>query len=188
MMKGSRLENRVLMHPHLSLKALISLFLPPSLSLFLFFSHSSVYLRWSNLIHSYITDANYLSTPKYLSAQQTLFNPSFQNFITCSNRFHALYEPHVSASPVPLWTFTIQLLLQSSGNLPSFTTALHIIIHPQCTTSFAGSSLEHLFCNSLRPADLPCFIFPIALTTLPIDPFTRPKHWTYIGQNQFCPK
>ena len=81
MMKGSRLENRVLMHPHLSLKALISLFLPPSLSLSLFLSHSSVYLRRSNLIHSYITDAIYLSTPKYLSAQQTLFNPSFQNFM-----------------------------------------------------------------------------------------------------------
>ena len=187
MMKGSRLENRVLMHPHLSLKALISLFLPPSLSLspihpYIFVEATSyiaiaISLTLSIYLHPNISAPNKLSSIPL--SKISLHAPT--GFMPCMSHM-SVHHPYLCEhSP----SNSFSNLLVNYHHSPQHLTH---IIHPQCTTSSAGSSLEHLFCNSLRPADLPCFIFPIALTTLPIDPFTRPKHWTYIGQNQFCPK
>src|SRR5665811_2050361 len=51
-------------------------------------------------------------------------------FKACSSNLIPLYDPHSMASPFLLYTLTIELLLQSSGILPSLTTALHMsVIH-----------------------------------------------------------
>src|SRR6476469_4594922 len=73
--------------------------------------------------------------PKCMSSMQILPSIIFllslasttlsNTFSPCSNNFTPLYDPHSRASPLPLYILTIQLLLQSSGILPSLTTSLH---------------------------------------------------------------
>src|SRR6267154_3437063 len=49
-------------------------------------------------------------------------------FNTCSSSFILLYELHSRTFPFPLYTFTIQLLFQSTGISPLLTTSLQISV------------------------------------------------------------
>ena len=87
-----------------------------------------------------------------------------KTFIACAAMRQQLYAPCMSHMSVHR-PFTIQLLLQSSGTLPSFTTALHKVIH---NVPVSSAALSISATTPVGPADLPCFIFPIATPTFKI--------------------
>src|SRR6266516_4037939 len=85
-------------------------------------------------------------------------------FNTCSSSFIPLYELHSRAFPLPLHTFTIQLLFQSNGTTPSLTTSLQISV-----THFTPAAFNISTASPDGPAALPLFALDIANLTSATD-------------------
>src|SRR6266516_1861455 len=114
-----------------------------------------------------------------ICASKTLSN----TFNTCSSSFIPLYELHSRSFPLPLYTFTIQLLFQSNGTTPPFTTSLQISVTHFTPASPAAFNISTATPDG--PAALPLFALDIANLTstditpsstivLPSTPFTHP--------------
>src|SRR5881296_3239157 len=74
-----------------------------------------------------------------------------------------LQELHSRAFPFPLYTFTIQLLLQSTGTTPLLTTSLQISVTHFTSASPAAFNIS--VATPDGPAALPLFALPIASLT-----------------------
>src|SRR5437867_1519595 len=80
-------------------------------------------------------------------------------FKTCSSSFIPLYELHSRAFPLPLYTFTIQLLFQSTGTTPVLTTSLQISVTHFTPGSPAAVSISAATPDG--PVALPLFVLNI---------------------------
>src|SRR5208282_5102249 len=86
-----------------------------------------------------------------------------KTFITWSSSFIPLYEPQSRASPLPLYTLTIQLFFQSVGILPSFTIALNKSVNQETPVSPDAVNISDT--KPVGPAALPTFVFATATRT-----------------------
>src|SRR6266516_1979376 len=98
-----------------------------------------------------------------IRASKTLSN----TFNTCSSSFIPLYELHSRAFPLPLYTFTIQLLFQSNGTIPPLTTSLQISVTHLTPASPAAFNISTATPDG--PAALPLFAVAIANLTSSTD-------------------
>src|SRR5664279_3844710 len=83
--------------------------------------------------------------------------------ITWSNNLMPRYDPHSKALPLPLYTLTIQLFLQSCEIFPSVTTALHRSVMHCIPTSPAAFNISAT--TPLGPGAFPNLAFFIATFT-----------------------
>ena len=104
------------------------------------------------------------------NTSQSNFNDSFQNCHSILS-FMPLHEPQASASTLPLQTFTYQLLLQSSGIPPSFTTTLHKSSSNLIPT-IDVKNVFYVFYFKIKNAFFNVFYFPTF--------FINKKRWAFL--------
>src|SRR6267154_1935999 len=88
-------------------------------------------------------------------------------FNTCSSNFIPLYELHSRAFPSPLYTFTIQLLFQSTSISPLLTTSLQISVSHFTPDSPAAFNIYAATPDG--PVAFPLFALDIATLTSAAD-------------------